>query len=359
MLAAMTPKYVDYYQTLGVSRSASPEEIQRAYRQQARKLHPDVNKAHEAETEFKRLGEAYEVLKDPEKRRLYDDLGPDWKSGQDFRPPTGWAHAGGQARRASSRGRPGGGPGERDPGEPVDFSDFFQTIFGGGMGDAAGRRGSPMDDEDEAFGRPFGRSRGPSRGSSRGMSRGPAAGEDLRAEVSITLADAYHSGTRRLTLEITDEHERRSRRHFDVRVPPGVHDGGTIRLSGQGFAGERGGPSGDALLTVRIAPDPRYSIAPGSRHDLVTTLNVSPWEAALGAKVPLTTFGGEVMLTVPAGTSSGQRLRIRGQGLPKNSEERGDLFVELRVVVPKALEPDEKLLFEQLAATSNFDPRQA
>lgn len=335
----MPAKYHDYYQTLGVERTASAEDIQRAYRALARKYHPDVNKEPGAEQKFKDIGEAYEVLKDPEKRKKYDLLGHNWKAGEEFRPPPGWSGSGFGGGRSGRRTRAGQAE------MPTDFSDFFETLFGGG--------GFTVEDEEGAE-RVY--QHGPGRTGSRPR---PRQGQDIEGEITVSLADVYHAQSRHVTLETSDRSGRRSTRSFDIRLPPGIADGGTIRLSGQGEAGVAGGSAGDVLLKVRIAPDDRFRIDTSNGHDLLTTLNVSPWEAALGAKVPLRTMEGEVTLTIPAGSQSGQKLRIRGKGLAKRSGDRGDLLAELRVVVPKSLHPDEKLLFEKLAQTSNFDPRNA
>lgn len=322
-------KFLDYYEVLGIQRSATADEIQRAYRGMARKFHPDVNKESGAEAKFKQIGEAYEVLKDPKKRSRYDALGANWKSGDDFNAP-----------RSSSRPS-----GSRSPNVEFsgDFSDFFESLFGGsGFGDSGAA---------DMFNRHANRRRH--------GERRPSAGADTRAEITIPLADAFHEGTRRLTLETTDAEGNADTRTLEVRIPRGVTDGSVIRLSGQGPSGSAGGPPGNVLLTIRLAPDPRYRVDPDNKHDLITQLPIAPWEAALGAKVPLTTFAGEVTITIPSGSQSGQRLRLRGKGLPRRTEDPGDLFVELRIVVPKSLTDETRTLYEQLAAASNFDPRRA
>lgn len=346
----MPAKYQDYYQTLGVPRSASGEDIQRAYRTLARKYHPDVNKDPGAEQKFKDLSEAYEVLKDPDKRKRYDTLGHNWKAGDEFRPPPGWGQAGaggfGFDVGASARGRRSRSTRTHRAGhaaQSADFSDFFESLFGGAS--AGGWQESDDDDPVSRY-----RQRAHS---------APRAGQDATVEITISLADAYHRHTRRVDLELTDSAGAVSTKSFDVRIPPGMTDGATIRLTGQGAPGSNGGPAGDLLLKVHIAPDVRFTIDPDNKHDLLTTLSISPWEAALGAKVPLHTLAGEVTLSIPPGAQSAQRLRIRGRGLPKKSGEHGDLLAVLRIVVPRELSPDERALFEQLAATSNFRPRHA
>jgi curved DNA-binding protein len=344
----MTAKFQDYYQSLGVERGATPDEIQGAYRKLARKYHPDVNKEAEAEHKFKEINEAYEVLKDPEKRKRYDALGANWKQGQEFRPPPGWG------------GRTGGGPrhvrvdfGGQGGG---DFSEFFESIFGGG--------GFDSDDFVEAM-------RGGGRTGARGRRNNrhpphPQPGRTQEAEIMIPLTDAFHGGTRRITLSSTDEAGNETTRNFEVKIPPGVTEGSAIRLSGQGGEGIGGGPAGDLLLRIRIAPDPRFHIDPEHKHNLITTLAITPWEAALGAKVHLATLDGEITITIPPGSQSGQKLRIKGKGLPHRAgpqgdgeppPTRGDLFAELKITVPRSLSDDEKAAWEALAKASNFDPR--
>lgn len=335
----MPAKYHDYYHALGVSRSATPDEISRAYRALAREFHPDLNKAAGAESRFKEIGEAYEVLKDPEKRSRYDALGANWKDGQEFRPPPDWTRSagggggGGGRRRPDSRNRQGaGGPPDFGAGAGVGmdsaaFSDFFESLFGnvdlGGLHNHAQAHPS-----------------------------GPRPGRDSEAQIVISLADAFHGSTRELSLD-----DGTSSRTLSVKIPRGITDGSAIRLPGQGAPGSTGGPPGDLLLRVRLAPDPRFRISENAEHDLITTLNLTPSEAALGAKISVQTLAGEVLLTVPPGSQTGQRLRIKGRGLPKKSGDAGDLFADLRVCVPRELSEEEKAAYEQLARVSNFDPR--
>lgn len=333
-------EFQDYYGILGVSRSATAEEIQRAFRKLAREFHPDVNKAPEADKRFKAINEAYEVLKDPQKRKLYDQLGSDWKAGQDFRPPSGWQ---------------GSGAGPRSPGgfeTSGDFSDFFESLFGrggpfagsgGGMGGGYGGMGGGFDFDDL-------------RGGSTTRQARPRRGRTLEASISIPLSDAYHGGTRQITL--ADPNSAGEPRRIDVRVPPGVTDGSVIRLAGQGGPGAANAPAGDLLLTINIQPDPRFRIEPDT-HNLITTLTLSPWEAALGAKVPVWTIDQEVVVSVPPGSQPGQKLRIRGKGLPKRSGEHADLLVELRVAIPRQLSDEERRMLEELSRVSNFDARSA
>jgi len=318
-------KFQDYYETLGVARDASPEEIQKAYRRLARRYHPDLSKAAFAEDKFKRIAEAYEVLKDKDKRKRYDQLGHNWKAGQDFDPPPGFSFHFGQ-----------GGPGGVHFEEAGDFSDFFRSFFGGGG--------------EEAFGAGNRRRR---------RRRGFAArGETREAAVAISLEDAHRGATKSLSLEVHEPDEqgrmRRSIRTFDVKIPAGATRGTRMRLLGQGGPGQGGGERGDLLLTIEIEPHPRFRL---DGHDIATTVPIAPWEAALGAKVPLRTLDGEVTMTVPPGSSSGRQLRLRGQGLRRATTDRGDLYIELKIVVPKELSADEKALFEQLGSVSRFRPR--
>jgi curved DNA-binding protein len=325
----MSVKYQDYYSILNVPRSASAEEIQRAYRKLARQYHPDVNKDPGADAKFKQLGEAYEVLKDPEKRKLYDQLGENWKSGQDFRPPPGWAGGSRSGQRSRSRAQSVSpedfagfsGFGSMGGSGSTNFSDFFNAIFGGGGGFNG-----------------FDESHAP-----------PARGQDQEVALEISLREAAKGTTR--SLSITGPAGART---LDVRIPPGASPGSLIRLAGQGQPGHHGAPAGDLLLRVSITPDERFAL---DGPNLLTTVLITPSEAALGAKVEVPTLDGSVTLTVPPGTSSGQRLRVKGQGMPRRDGPTGDLLVELRIAVPKTLSPEEKAAYEQLAKVSNFRPR--
>ena len=343
----MPAKFQDYYQSLGVARGATQDEIQGAYRTMARKYHPDMNKEPAAEAKFKEISEAYEVLKDPEKRKKYDTLGANWKQGQEFRPPPGWTGA-----------RPGGtrvdfGGGGRGGAAQGDFSDFFESIFGGGGGMGGGGFGN--DDFAEAM--RGGRAAGG--GGGRGRRAQPRQGQTHEVEITISLADAFHGATRRISLSSTDEEGDESTKNFDVRIPSGVTDGSTIRLSGQGGEGHSGGPAGDLLLKVNIAPDPRFRLDPAHKHTLLVTLPIAAWEAALGAKVPLATMDGEITITVPPGSASGQKLRIKGKGLPNKTGDHGDLYAELKIVVPKTLSDEERKAWEAIRDSSAFDARQS
>lgn len=318
----------DFYEALGVPRSAGQDDIQRAYRRLARQYHPDVNKRPDAEERFKELSEAYDALSDPETRRRYDAFGPDFRQVPDGVDPDTWARSRAYAGARPGPGGPGGrgGRGHRDGGgvrfttegmEGVDIEDLLGEMFGGA---------------------------GPTR---RGW--GPIHGADQEAELELSVEDAYRGGRRSITLSGAE-----GPRSFEVDVPAGVVDGQRIRLAGQGGRGTGGASPGDLYLVVRIAPHPRYR--PDGR-DLYVDLPISPWEGALGGSVPVDTPGGEATVKVPRGTSTGRRLRLRGRGLPNPNGEPGDLFAEAKVVVPRELTTEEERLFGELAGTSTFDPR--
>jgi curved DNA-binding protein len=321
----MTVQYKDYYDTLGVSRDASREEIHRAYRKLARKYHPDLNKEPGAEDMFKEISEAYEVLKDPEKRSKYDQLGSRWEEGQDFRPPPGWEFH--FDRGTGAKGtffRSGEG----------DFSDFFESLFGGAFG------GGPR----QAAGR------SPFESQGRGM--------DHEAVLRVGLEEAYRGGTKPVTLESQTRNPDGTvsvrPKRLDVKIPPGILPGQKIRLAGQGGEGMGGGLKGDLYLTVEIEPDRRFRLAD---RNLTTDLALSPWEAALGAEVPVQSLDGPVTLKVPKGTQSGRKLRLKGKGMPNPKGPAGDLYVVAQIKVPERLSKKERELFETLRKESSFDPR--
>lgn len=326
--------FKDYYATLGVKKDASQDEIQKAYRKLARKFHPDVNKDPAAEAKFKDIGEAYEVLKDPDKRQKYDQYGSAWNSArQTGAPPPGW-----EGFRFDFGG-PGGGPGGFDfeGGGAEGFSSFFDMLFGSGGGRRGGGRG---------FGAGFGGA---------GFPGGAAGGGDSEATLPLTLEEAFRGGTREISLTDGGSGERKT---LSVRIPPGVRAGQKIRLAGQGQAG-RGGAAGDLFLKIEVLPDPRFKV---EGADLQTTVPVTPWEAALGGEAEVPTLDGAVRVKIPAGSSSGRKIRLRGRGLPHgrngNQGERGDLIAELRILVPESLTPRERELFEELAEESEFRARQ-
>jgi curved DNA-binding protein len=323
----MAVTFQDYYQTLGVNRTASQDEIRRAYRKLARKYHPDVNKAKDAEEKFKQVNEAYEVLKDAEKRKLYDQLGANWKAGQEFRPPPGWENV---------RFEFGGAPGAEEFDLGGGFSDFFEMLFGGRQatrrGGGAGGRGA--------------------------QATWSMAGQDHEAEITVRLEDSYYGATRTITLqghEVDEQGRLRATSHtYEVRIPAGVTDGSRIRLAGKGGPGIGGGPSGDLFLKVRIEPHPRFRV---DGHDLQVEVPVTPWEAALGATVEVPVVEGTANLKIPPGIQSGQKLRLRGKGLPRRDDGRGDLLALVKIVVPKALTERERELFAEMARVSSFNPR--
>jgi curved DNA-binding protein len=317
----------DYYEVLGVPRTASAEELQQAYRRLARRHHPDVNKDPGAEDRFKEVNEAYQVLSDPDTRARYDRFGPDFR-----RIPEGAEREAAGAGFGGFRGRrPGAGGRSRR----VHVDEGGQRIYvdEGGFGDE-GLGGIDLDD---LLGGLFG---------GRG---GPMAGADQEAELELTVEEAYRGGRRWVNLAGPD-----GQRSYEVTIPPGVVDGQRIRLAGQGGRGAGGAAPGDLYLVVRVLPHPRYRL---DGRDLHTDLPVSPWEAALGADVPVDTPGGEAKVKVPPGSSSGRRLRLRGQGLPNPRGQPGDLYAEVRIMVPQRLSRRERQLFEELANASGFDPR--
>jgi curved DNA-binding protein len=324
-------EYRDYYETLNVARNASADDIKKSYRRLARKFHPDVSKEKDAEAKFKQVQEAYEVLKDPEKRAAYDQLGSNWKAGQEFRPPPDFRGG------FEFRGRPGGNAGGYDS-----FSDFFSSLFGAG---AAG--GNPFEQPPFGHGGGGGRRRAP-----------PAKGRDHHARIDIELEEAFRGGARTFELkrpQVDSEGLLQMRRHtVKVTVPAGITNGQQLRLAGQGEESPGGGEAGDLFLEVHIRPHRQFDV---EGRDVTTTLPLAPWEAALGATVPVPTLGGDVEMRIPAGSQSGQKLRLRGRGLPGNPP--GDQFVQLRVVLPAADSARARELYEQMKNELAFDPRGA
>jgi len=327
----MTIEFKDYYKILDLNKSASEDEIKRAYRKLARKYHPDVNKAASAEEKFKEVIEAYEVLKDPEKRKKYDDYGQNWEANGSSRAEPFWQWDFRQGDQGRGRPQHYRSSSSFDMGGAEEFSDFFRSFFGEGL--AQGGRNIRSD--------------------------WSTPGRSQEAEISISLADAYHGLVKNISLQAYEDNGRgRAKpvaRNFRVRIPKGVHDGTTIRLTGQGEKGAGGAQDGDLLLRIRIQPDERFRL---EGDDLHTIVPVSPWEAALGAKIPVETINGSVTLTVPRGSQNGRRLRLRGKGMPKKQGGAGDLIVDLDIHVPKTLSSEEERLFAELARVSRFSPRQ-
>ena len=306
----------DYYQIMGVERDATQDQIKRAYRKLARKYHPDVSKDPDAEARFKEVGEAYEVLKDPEKRAAYDQLGANWKAGQDFHPPPDW-DAGFEFR--------GGGFTDSDSGA---YSDFFESLFGGGF----------------------------SRAQTRGRRGFHARGEDHHAKVLIDLEDAYQGATRSIMLRVPEMdsqgHVITRERTLNVKIPKGVKQGQRIRLAGQGAPGIGEGQTGDLYLEIEFNPHNLYRV---EGRDVYLDLPVAPWEAALGATVKAPTPEGAVDLKIPPGTTAGRNLRLKGRGIP--GKPPGDLYVVIQLALPPADSEEARQLYRDMAQKLAFNPR--
>ena len=337
----MAVKFRDYYEVLGVAKSASADEIKTAYRKLARKYHPDVNPGDKsAEDKFKEINEAYEVLSDADKRKRYDQLGQNWKAGEEFRPPPGWEGARGGGVGDFSDLFGGGG------GRSGGFSDFFESLFGGRRS-ASGGAGFAL------------------------------RGQDVEAEIALTLEESHRGVKRNITLQAMETCTDcrgtgmkdndvcvtcrgagfiRRPKSLEVTIPAGVRDGSVIRLAGQGEPGSNGAPAGDLYLHIRVRPHRLFNVV--GESDVQIELPVAPWEAALGAKVAAPTLDGPVEMKIPAGAQGGQRLRLRGQGLSRRGGGRGDEYVKLKIVIPPKLDPKEKELFEKLAAESRFNARE-
>src|SRR4029077_19512981 len=312
----MPVQFRDYYETLGVPKTATEDEIRSAFRKLARKHHPDVAKDKKAaEEKFKEINEAYEVLGDPEKRKKYDQLGADWNRPGGFQPPPQW---GPQPTEGGYYQWGGDGGGVQFEFDGTGFSDFFEAFFGGGRGRSA-------------FGG-FGRRQATAE-----------RGADVEADIMVPLEEALHGATRTVSLRRAGAKKVAT---YQVKIPRGVREEQRIRLAGQGEAGERGGKSGDLFLRVRLAKHPDFR-AEGS--DLVHEARIYPWQAVLGTELQVPTLEGDVRLKVPPGTRSGQRFRLRGRGLPTASVTRGDLYVEMQVEVPKKITERERELWTELA----------
>ncbi|MEE4217974.1 MAG: DnaJ C-terminal domain-containing protein [Xanthomonadales bacterium] len=316
-------KYKDYYEIMGVPREASQVEIKKAYRKKARKYHPDVSKDKNAEERFKELGEAYAVLKDPEKRKAYDQLGANWQAGQDFRPPPGWQESAGFGRGGGFDGfGAGSGRGAED------FSDFFEELFGGGFSRAGGPRPGAY----------------------------PPQGQDVHARISIDIRDSYTGATRSLQMQLPeatpDGRVFNRQRVLNVTIPKGIRQGQQIRLKGQGGQAPGSGQSGDLYLEVEFRADDHFH---AEGKDVYLNLPVAPWEAALGGKVTVPLPSGHVDMNIPANSASGRKLRLKGKGLPGKSP--GDLYVVLNVVFPPAHDKTARQIYQEMRDKMSFDPR--
>jgi len=312
-------QFKDYYQILGLPREATADELKKAFRKLARKYHPDVSKEPEAELRMREVNEAYAVLSDPEKRAAYDQLGQGYQAGQAFRPPPDWD----AGFEFSTHGAP--------PREAADFSDFFAELFGGMGGAPGGFRASGGSFRDQA--------------------------EDHHAKVLLELDDAFTGAIRQISLRVpkTDSQGRvkLDTRTLNVKIPKGVREGQIIRLAGQGAPGLGGGAAGDLLLEVHFKPHPRLRV---EGRDLHLSLPVAPWEAALGAVIPVDLPGGPVKVRIPQGAQSGRRLRVRGKGIP--GEPPGDLLLTVQIAVPPADTPRAREIYETMARELAFDPRE-
>ena len=313
-------EFKDYYQVLGVARDAPAAEIKKAYRKLARKYHPDVSKEPDANARMKEVNEAHAALSDPEKRAAYDQVGSGYRPGQEFRPPPDWD----AGFEFSGEGFP--------PGEAANFSDFFSEIFGR-MGGAGGARARPGHDFQ-------------------------ARGQDHHAKVLLDVEDAFQGATRQLSMRVPKQDAqgrvRLETRTLDVKIPKGVHAGQLIRLAGQGAPGIGGAGAGDLLLEVHFKPHGRYRV---EGRDLHVTLPLAPWEAALGAVIPVETPGGRLEVRIPAGAQSGRQMRVRGKGIPAASP--GDLYLDLQVVLPPGESPKAREIYDTMARELAFDPRAA
>ena len=310
-------KFKDYYQIMGIERDATQDDIKRAYRKLARKYHPDVSKETQAEERFKEVGEAYEVLKDPEKRAAYDQLGSNWQQGEEFRPPPGWQ----DGFEFSGGGFTGA--------DSAHFSDFFEDLFG----------------RSSAFGSRGGRQQG-----------FQMKGEDHHAKVAVSLEDTFHGAERSIMLKTPEVdnsgHVITRERTLSIKIPKGVTQGQRIRLKGQGGAAMGNADAGDLFLEIDLIPHPLFK---AEGRDIYIDLPIAPWEAALGAQISVPTLGGKVDMKIPAGSQTGKKLRLKGRGIP--GKQPGDQYVILKIVVPDATTDAQKELYRQMEKEMKFNPR--
>ncbi len=309
-------EYKDYYNILGIAKEATQDEVKKAFRKLARKFHPDLNKEDGAEEKFKEIGEAHEVLKDPEKRAAYDQLGTNYQPGQDFRPPPDWDAGFEYSGGASPDGMAGSGASS--------FSNFFEELFG-----------KNYQEQRTQF---------------------HTKGQDHHAKVLIDLEDAFNGAKRAIQLAVpkvtTDGHVITEQRTLNVKIPKGVRAGQHIRLKGQGTPGLGDGNAGDLYLEIEFRPHPHFR---AEGRDLFLDLPVAPWEAALGSKVKVPTSSGTVDLTIPANSSGGRKMRLKGRGIPAKTP--GDLYVILQIALPPATDEKAKELYEKMASELAFNPR--
>jgi curved DNA-binding protein len=326
----MPVQYKDYYEILGVSRGANDGDIKKSFRKLARQYHPDVARdKKKAEEKFKEINEAYEVLGDPAKRKKYDELGANWKSGADFRPPPGWEHfSGGQTYRGRGAGAEEfefqfGGTG---------FSDFFEQLFGSRMRGGAGGFGRAAGFEDGEF---------------------AERGRDIEGDIMVTLEEAMRGSVRSVNVRRPAGRSVKTET-YQVKIPPGVTEGQKLRLAGRGETGTGGGEAGDLYLRVKLARHPDFEV---EGHNLIYEAELAPWEAVLGANLSVPALDGRVNIKIPPGTQNGQKLRVRGRGLPQHGGGHGDLIVVTRIEVPNRITEAERKLWEQLSRESRFNPR--
>ena len=325
----MPVQYKDYYEILGLPRGASDAEIKKSFRKLAREFHPDVAKDKKrAEEKFKEINEAYEVLGDPAKRKKYDELGANWKTGAEFRPPPGWEQfSGGQA----FHGQGAGGEEFEFQFGGTGFSDFFEQLFGSRERGRAGFGRTAGFEEDE-FSEP---------------------GRDVEGDIMVSLEEAMRGSVRAVNVRHTVGRSVKTETHR-VKIPPGVTEGQRLRIAGRGEAGTGGGAAGDLYLRVRLAKHPDFDV---EDHNLIYEAELAPWEAVLGVNLSVPTLDGRVGIKIPAGTQNGQKLRVRGRGLPQRDGTHGDLIVVTQIAMPAKVTDAERKLWEQLSKESHFSPR--
>jgi len=345
----MSLQYKDYYALLGVPRTANDADIKKAFRKLAREHHPDVAKDKKrAEEKFKEINEAYEVLGDTSKRKRYDELGANWKSGSEFRPPPGWDGFNG------GRTRPQSGPGKADfefQFGGTGFSDFFEQMFGARQAGGAGRSGRMAEEDLSERGRDV---EGDLMVTLEEAMRGSQRAVNVRRAVACDGCSGTGRRGQRVCPECGGEGRAAKSETYQVKIPAGVSEGQRLRIAGRGEVGARGGAAGDLFLRVRLAKHPDFEV---EGHNLIYEAAVAPWEAVLGANISVPTFEGRVNIRIPAGTQNGQKLRVRGRGLPHRNGDKGDLIVATSIQVPTQITDSERVAWEKLAQESRFNPR--